>query len=237
LLGIKRNKYKPRNPLRVSDEQAAYYYKLLFSDDVLEYIFLWHDFAEQLEGVFGNKTKKTGAAGGASKTTHKASSKLNEWCKEAGINYSGMLAVIETRDELITDMLNMGLNPFYNGPNIPPYSYNLVGMLRKNTEEGMEEVRKIKKCIYEGYRFNLFALRSDLNYYSVHYKYKLAPSSKILSGVDVNRDGERVKPTYIIALNILLQESFYNKGMYEFSSSEVSVLDGFVDVDEEYLCE
>jgi hypothetical protein len=48
-IGIKRNKYVCQNPLNLTPEQADYYYKILFADEFVEYIFIWQEFMNAVD--------------------------------------------------------------------------------------------------------------------------------------------------------------------------------------------
>ena len=219
-LGINMRKYEPQNPLGVSTTLAYYYYRLLFADEFIEYLFIWHSFMS----VIGKTTKRRDA--------------LNVWAKKNGIRLVGMFYVIARRDEIIADMLAMGLNPYYNGLEMSPGSYDLVSILRRNLTEGMGEVRAIKHCIYDGYRFNLCTWNKKLHSYvnvDRHYKVETISKLQIPIGADATDTVEQRRPHYIIVSDVLLRESLSKPGMYVFTAGSVSVLDGFVNVDLSFL--
>ena len=217
-LGIKPHKYTPMNPLNVKDEQAFYYYKMLFRDDFVEFLFIWDSFMSVVETI--HKDKKT--------------DKLDKWAEDNKISLSGMFQIAELRDELISDLLTMGLDPYFNNLGLPRGSYNLVGILKKNLLEGMEEVRKIKQSIYEGYRFNLLIYNSIARSYTVnHTSMSINVNSKIVKAIKIN--DEYAVPKKIIVSSMMLGKSFTNPGVFELSGSDVSVMDGFVDIDINFL--
>lgn len=235
-IGINKRKYTPRNPLHVEATEASYYYRLLFSDEFVEYLFIWHDFMEVI-GKMGGQLEKSART---SKKKELAIGYLNKWVENNHFNIYGLMDVIELRDEVIGDMLTMGLNPYYNGLDMPRGSYNLVKLLQRNIQEGMEEIRKIKQCIYEGYRFNLCTWdKRKLSYINNHYQYPISVESKIvkpLAGeVRDDTDIRQKQPNKIIVSDVMLRPSFTRPGLYEFSGGDVSVLDGFVDIDASFL--
>jgi hypothetical protein len=131
-------------------------------------------------------------------------------------------------------MLTMGLNPYYNGLDLPTGTYNLTKILQRNVNEGMDEIIKIKKSIYEGYRFNVFVY-NDISklYINNYYHYPAVLNSKLIQYIN----GEFIQqhqPQKIIAGNILLRPNI-DSPTYEFNATDISVLDGFVDVDMEFL--
>ncbi len=234
-IGINKRKYKPRNPLMVSDSEALYYYRMLFCDEFIEFLFIWYDFMELFDKMGDQLERK------AIRTDKKQLSigYIENWAETNKFNLSGLYSVIELRDEVISDMLTAGLNPFYNGLELKKGSYNFVEILRKNINEGMEEVRKIKQCIYEGYRFNLClwndGLKAYVNYY---YHNSINIKSKILLPlVDEQKNDQNIKqirPQKIITNECTVM---YNpiSSRYEFLASVISVMDGFVDVDVDFL--
>ncbi len=286
-LGIKKNKYIPRNPLDVPASEVQMYYNLLVADEFIEYLFIWNDFmyfigdiADELHhAVVGKRIPKTsvtdvhdekdvfydsfsdmddsrsGTLGGkeprspkspsakkSSKKTNKSLvNKIYEWAELNKFNPDVLLNIIQTRDELITDLLNVGMNPFYNGYGKPRGQYNLTDILQNNLAEGMEEVRKIKKCIYEGYRMNLYIWNEPAKAYVSHLNHNAVTlDSKILKGVgrpdyEKHPDIQQTKPQKIIVSGVALRQSSTNKGMYEFIGADISVMDGFVEVDMDFL--
>jgi HrpA-like RNA helicase len=235
-LGIKKNKYVPRNPLSVSENESFLYYKMLFSDEFVEYIFIWHDFMKTVESV-GNQMETIYKS---KKKTTLSIHYVENWCKTNHFNIGGLYSIIELRDDILNDMLSMGLDPYYNGLNLPRGTYNLVDILNRNMEEGMEEIRKIKKSIYEGYRFNLLIWDARANSYISNYFHEpVSVYSKIINPLMAGSANDEVikqtKPQKIIVSNIVVIPSFKHQGLFEFSGGDVSVLDGFVDVDVDFL--
>jgi hypothetical protein len=144
-LGIKKKKYTPRNPLDVSKEIAFYNYKLLFADEFIEYIFIWNDFMNVI-GDAGDILKRNAKKPKIdSILKHNTLDNINKWCNDNAFKLDGFLKVIELRDEVIGDMMNMGINPYYNGLGLSRGKYNLTKILRNNIVEGIDEIKKIKR--------------------------------------------------------------------------------------------
>jgi HrpA-like RNA helicase len=234
-IGINKRKYVPRNPLSVGDTESYLYYKMLFADEFIEYLFIWDDFMKAI-GKIGNQMKNQ-----KKNTTNPVSTKyLENWCKENHFNIGGLYTVIDLRDQMINDMLGMGINPYYNGLKLNRGTYNLVNILNNNLSEGMNEIKKIKLCIYEGYRFNILIWNNSLKSYVNNYSHGLVEvDSKLIKPLTAefknDEDIIQIKPQKIIVSNIMVKPSFKNKGMYEFSGGDVSVLDGYVEVDINFL--
>jgi HrpA-like RNA helicase len=226
-IGIRFNQYKPRNPLGLKENIALYYYKILFADEFIEYLFIWNDFIKFIEGFNlldfkKNKIKNNLPA-------------LEEWCNENGFKIKGFFRIAELRDEIFSSLLTMGLNPWYNSLNLSRGSYNLVSILKKNLSDGMEEIKKIKNSIYEGYRFNLLIWNNTSKEY---IRYNIKIPIKVNSSLITPLYGDSIKqnrPKNIIIKSVFLKEKSFSKGVYEFSGDIVSVLDGFVNIDYDFL--
>ena len=243
-LDIKKNKYIPRNPLKVSDAKKNYYYSMVFCDEFVEYLFIWDEFMNEIKNVSAKikkialKTggKKSGGSLESRTTVTNIMQHLEKWCEENHFNYDTMMKISNARDEMITDLLNIGLNPFYNGLNIPKGKYSLPKILKDNLNEGLEEIRKIKQCIYEGYRLNLFIWNDGLKAYISNYgHYPVSLESKLLRPLRPDIDIKQLRPQKIIVSSALLGSSNTNKGMYEFVGADICILDGYVDVDVDFM--
>jgi hypothetical protein len=228
-LGINKRKYIPRNPMGVSITESYYNYKMLFQDEFIEYLFIWDDFMAAVAHI-GERAKYK-------HNTEISTEYLDNWAKTNKLNIGGLFSVVDNRDEIINDMISMGLNPFYNGMGLPNGTYNLKKILNRNMQEGIDEVQKIKKSIYEGYRFNLLIWKKSSKSYICEYSHiPVTVDSNLVKPFDIkNGHIEQTIPYRIISSAITLQSSFGKPGMFEFSASDISVLDGFVDVDETYL--
>lgn len=289
-IGIRRNKYTPRNPLELTPEESIYYNKLLFADEFVEYLFIWDDFMNAVENL-GDLLEKNIKN---NKKNIVTSTYLNTWCKENHFKLDGLLSVVEMRDEIITDMLTNGLNPYYNGLDIPRGTYNLVNILKRNLSEGMDEICKLKKSIYDGYRMNLCIWDDNIHLYKniwngigIHITSDIIkpilpeeriststgkswPNSIHKNGIplvkksddtlsteksgsgeksrnidDKNSNLSKVndlkdmikqnRPQKIIVSEIKLAPKLSDNTMYELVGSDVCVLDGYVDVDMDFL--
>jgi HrpA-like RNA helicase len=281
-LGIKKNKYKPRDPLRVGDKEAEIIYTKVIADELIEYLFIWDDFIQEVQRItdlikekkiIGGKDKKHYTPNEnfknhiklkdmieKNKLTHNIQSyakiglksnptiadqlfsKLNakperdsihdlleKWANKNRFDYESLLKITTYRDELLYYMLNIELNPYYNGLGLPRGKYNLVNIMRQNFSEGMDEIIKIKKCIYEGYRLNLLIYdEASKSYVSPYYGNKvLLDKNKILNPMLV----DKIPKNIITTKNTLM----YKTDSYVFTGGDVSVLDGFVDIDIDYI--
>ena len=139
--------------------------------------------------------------------------------------------VILYRDELIENFVSMGINPYYNGLNIKHTEYNLLNIFRQNLEEFIGEVKKIKQCIHDGYRFNLCLWDNQRKTYILHHR-NIPITIRSNVNTRMGDDAKQTNPNYIILSNIMLRENLKNPGMYELESSgAVSIMDSYVNID------
>lgn len=215
-----RNKinYKNINPLSDDKTQASYLNKILIADDFIEYLFVWYE----IQKIY--KSNKNDIF-----------EKLQQWCDEHNIIIHTVFNIIKMYDEVINGMVTSGLDINYGNQD----DRNVAETLIDNINEGIDKIRNIKKCIYDGYRFNLAKWNDEKKTY-IMLKNKIpitiySKTSKSLKNeVKDNTEYKQLQPLYIVVHNALIKKSFSNN-TYEFSGDFISVMDGFVDVDEEFL--
>ena len=230
-IGPFRNKYKPRNPFNVSEEEALSYYRYFVGDEFIEYIFIWNDFMKSIDKM-GESARR--------KSKKKLSVNfIKNWCKENGFRYRGLLRVIETRDEIIENLILLGINPYYNGLGLRRGTYNLTEIVRRNKKEGLEEIKKIKKCIYEGYRLNLSTWNPIIKKYVLDFKQipLTIKDSVLIKPVSASEEEiEQERPMKIIVSGIIIMPKPFDSNMYEYSVKDsISILDSFINIDEGFL--
>jgi hypothetical protein len=203
-LDINFSKYKPRNPLGV--KHVEYYYKVLFMDEFLEFVFLFNDILGAIES---NKD-------------------LEKFAYDNRVNYEGILKAISLRDEIIGDMVQMGINPYYNGLGLTRGKYNLVKLLNRDLAAGIEEIKKIKRCIYEGYRMNLCIYNEGIRAYQcITNMSTITLDSMLTKGI--KKDGVLIRPNRIIVGDIILRKTKYTHDSYLFMGNLISILDGYIE--------
>ena len=215
-VGINRRKYTPRNPLKVKKEAVDYYYRLFFGCELVEYLFIWDEFMATVDEV-GARLARSARL---DKKKALSSGHVEQWARKSGFNYDGLMMVVDMRDEIISDMLTMGLNPYYNGLGIPRGGYRLTRILQSNSQEGLDEVRAIKRCIYEGYRMNVFVWNDGARaYFNMHRHYPLVVETPLVAPLTV--DLEEVHQQLRRKLYVLI--FFYHFQELLLSYSKLSV--------------
>lgn len=186
-LNIKWGKYTPINYLGMSSNEMEYYYQFVIADELIEYLFIWEDI---------NPTK------------------LEQWCSERKISYQSISSIINLRDEVIEDLLSMGLNPFFN-------KMDLTKLMKKNLHEGLAEIYKMKKCIQEGYQLNILEWNDVLEGYVNRRYLKSVLDSKLIIPLKLDEDIQQQRPKKIIAAQLIIKPG---QDSYEFVGSGLSVI-------------
>jgi HrpA-like RNA helicase len=164
--------------------------------------------------------------------------KIKEFCDENKVNYLGLMTFIESRDDILRDFLfNMNMNPFANS------HINLDELLssyqsnEKLFEEFIEEVIKIKKCIYEGYKLNTATYDKELNEYISDYNGRIIKSdSYLLKNLPHLENGKQfmdTKPQRILYDSLIIKKNMSNNFEFQVSNA-VSVMSGYIDIDESF---
>lgn len=200
-----------------NNKEKAMYNRLAFYDDFIDFIWIWLNFMDEIDELLKKRKKIS--------LTY-----LTKYCDDNGLNLNALLKVSEARDETIAQFINIGLNPFYNGLDLVRGSYNLKKIINVNLEDGLEEIRKIKYCIMEGFRMNICTLQEDGTYQSELRKIKIDQiKSKLIKDLpDVSNLAQK-KPKVIVLASVVQMRT---RNFYEYSNAgPISVLDGYVDVD------
>ena len=145
------------------------------------------------------------------------------------------MTFLENRDEIMRDFLfNMNMNPFANSHiNI----YELLNTYNSNQnlfEESIEEIIKIKKCIYEGYKLNIATYDSDKKMYISNFNgHIIDTQSYLVKNLPYLENGKKfidMKPKYILYDSLTIKQNM--NGEYIFTvSNTISVISGYIDID------
>ncbi len=220
---FKGKNYKHRNPLKLKEREAVFYNSVVVADDFVDYLFIWYEFMEQLDKL-GKKMSVANIK------------KVEEWCDENDLKFASLMHVHKTRNDLMENFVQNGFDIFRNGLNLERGTYSLVEILKNNLREGLDEVKKIKKCLVEGFRFNLAVWDPKSNHYTLLRKsIPLKVDNQLVKMLLDPSQIEQNRPTMIVTEKLYIQKN-RDSGIYEFhAGAAISVLDGFVDVDAGFL--
>ena len=162
--------------------------------------------------------------------------KIKEWCFENDLNYRGLMMVHKVRNDLMENFVQHGFDIFRNGLRLDRGTYSLVNILKNNLNEGLVEIVKIKKCLAEGFRFNLAVWNQNANHYILmHKRIPIKVDNNLVKMLLDSTEVEQPRPKVILTDNIMLKQN-KKTSIFEFhSGSAISILDGFVDVDHRFL--
>lgn len=213
-----KKKYDYGSVFQKDEKQLIYYDKLFIADDFIQAIFIWNDFMEQVQVM---KKKLS--------INH-----VKTWCKENGLVYKGLLTIIEQRDDMIAAFIqSIGLDPFYNGSNLT--AYNLRDIFRTDFSMGLEEIRKLKSSIYEGFRLNMATWDNEKNSYFMDATHsRIRVYSDVVKELPRHASFIQRQPKKIIVRRLQMEENRFN-GLYQFVAERVSVMDGYIDIDETFI--
>ena len=161
--------------------------------------------------------------------------KIIEFCNENKIIYAALMNLIDIRDEIIKDLVfNMNLNPMVNNHiNL----YNLINTYNDNNNlfiESIDEIIKIKKCLYEGFKLNIAIYDDKSHNYIIHNTNKIINSnSYLIKNLPILASGKKFeinKPNVILFDSLLIKKNSETNN-YEYNiANSLSILSGYVNI-------
>lgn len=161
---------------------------------------------------------------------------IHDFCLENHINYNVLLNLIEVRDEIIKDLtFNINLNPISNAHiNLS----KLINFYSANNNmlfnEAIEEVIKIKKCIYEGFKFNIAIFNKESNNYIIkNTNIEINVNSYLTKNLPIFNSGKQFNvnkpPVIIFDSSIIKKNSDINNYQFYVANS-LSILSGYINI-------
>lgn len=229
-LDIYGNNFKPFNLLepKVTDADFDFYKKIVIGCEFTNFLLIWEHYSEFLGKMLVSLQKK--------KSNGFSVAKIKKWCEDRKIKYEGLLQITATRNEIIESLISLGINPYYNGLQLDKGTYNILKIIRENLDEGLGEIKKIKKCILDGYRFNLVVWDDTSKKYILRHR---NIPVQIIRNNTLDRMGDDAvqrNANFIIISSIMVRESQKNPGMFDFiSAGSISIMDQYLDIDLKFL--
>ena len=216
---------------KLTDDEYEFYYKILIGDEFIDYLFIWEMYSELLDTMMKDIKIKVEKG----KPYIFNISNVEQWCLDNKLIYEGMNKVALLRDEIIEDLINIGLNPYWNGLGVDRGTYSLLKLFRENLDECVSEVKKIKQCIIDGYRFNLLVWDNSIKKYILHHRnIPVFVKSNVLSRMGEN--AVQTNANFIVSSNIMLRQSQKDKDVFQFEhSGSISIMDAYLDIDLGFL--
>lgn len=192
--------------------------RLFISCEFIDFLLFFYKFQEIIE-LYKTNTRK-----------------IIEFCNENKIIYSALMNLIEIRDEIIKDLVfNINLNPMTNNHiNL----YKLLNTYNTNNNlfvESIEEIIKIKKCLYEGFKLNIAIYDELTKQYIIKHTNKIIHTNsylvKNLPILNSGKNFEITKPKIILFDSLLIKKNSETNN-YEYNiGNSISVLSGYVNID------
>ena len=147
---------------------------------------------------------------------------LKTWCTKAKMTYSGCMSFIQNRDNIIDKMITAKMDPFKGN-----------SLLDSSEVDFACIIKKIKHCIYDGYRMNTITLDPVSNKYkmgngTIVTTPKFFPPSKEFP------EFAKILPKIFICKGLSLKTN-HKLGNYNIVADKVSIMDSFVNVDNLFL--
>lgn len=165
--------------------------------------------------------------------TTKNIQKIEEWCLSHKVKYKEILNIVRIKDEIITNMIQkMNLNPYLN-------SNNLLELLNNeklySTNEFIDEIKKIKNCMYEGLKLNIATFDDTKNEYISNDNGSIIITNSYLTKnlpiLDTGAEFIQKKPYMILYDDIIMKYDNILKKYIFSPTNGISILDGYINID------
>ena len=217
---LKRSGGKEKDRPPTEDEAHYYRARLLISDDFIEALLAFEGFTRALVDADGDLAR------------------ILDWCVANGVDFENARRLAGTRDQVIEEALAAGINPFWGD------QYRLA---KTTSSTFLDTVVRLKQCIYAGLRLNLLTYDQKKNVYrtqrnravGIPRAYTDLAASR-LRGLGFDSASDSSKPRKIVTNQISLRPAKGDKRdkvpplLYRFRAGLVSVLDGYIGVDENF---
>lgn len=162
---------------------------------------------------------------------------LRDWCDSKGLNYIRLCKLTEAIDEVYWLMIEqLRINPVAQDNQSIDLYQTLKRSSDMNNTELVDSVIKLKKCIYEGYKNNLLIWSEKDNAFQTASGLNVTVPSKLVSQLSYQKLGaafEQDRPRLLVYKDLLTRQD--RMGKFAHEASLVSVMDGFVHVDIDFI--
>jgi HrpA-like RNA helicase len=229
--------FKLTNFLKSNDADFEFYNRILIADDFINCIFVWNIFQNFIQK---NMIDLTNDYLEKLNTTDKIEDKkilylrrIQQWCDDNDIIADGLIGMSSMRDGIIENMITIGLNPYKNSLGLPKNLYNLNKIIQGSLAEGLDEVKKLKHCIFEGFKSNIL-LRTKTGYISCLKNIPIKVKSPFISELN-EAAAEQPRPNSIVVDSYAFSQKFGSEQFEFLADGFVSVLDNYIDADDKFF--
>ena len=163
---------------------------------------------------------------------------LETWCQDKGLNYYKLCSITESIDEVYWQMLvQIKINPLHRSTQQSELYQTLKRSSDINNTELVDSVIKLKQCIYEGYKNNILIWNEEENSFQTSSGLNVSVLSKIASRLSYQKLGasfDQDKPKILIYKELITRQD-PKTGKFVHEASMISTMDGFVQVDINFL--
>ena len=156
---------------------------------------------------------------------------IHQFCINNHIIYSELMKLIEIRDEIIKDLtFNMNLNPMTNN------HINLSALLNSSNtfNEAVEMIINIKKCLYDGFKFNIAIYNKELNKYIIkNTQFEINTNSYLTKNLPILESGKKFeinKPPVILFDSSIIKNNPEINNYQFYIANSISVLSGYINI-------
>lgn len=156
---------------------------------------------------------------------------IQQFCIDNHIIYSELMKLIEVRDEIIKDLaFNMNLNPMTNNHIKLPILLNSPNTFY----EAIETIIKIKKCLYDGFKYNIAIYNKELNKYIIkNTPFEINTNSYLTKNLPILESGKQFeinKPPVILFDSSIIKNNPEINNYQFYVANSISVLSGYINI-------
>ena len=190
----------------------------IFTDDLLELIYLYNNFKYFISNLLQEECSNT--------NNNKVDllSEVQKWCTNKNVNYNKFIMFLEKRDNIFEKFVKLGMDPYYNKLNIKNKLKTLNQLIYSDIFIAIEEIKKIKRCIFDGFYNNLVFLK-DKKYYLKKFNFPIIINSKIM----ISKKFIENKPRILVATNLAFR---FDNGEFRLMASSMSPMDCYINIDD-----
>lgn len=156
---------------------------------------------------------------------------IQQFCIDNHIIYNEFMNLIDMRDEIIKDLtFNMNLNPMTNN------HIQLSALLNSSNtfNEGIESIINIKKCLYEGFKFNIAIYNKEKNKYIIkNTSFEINTNSYLTKNLPILESGKKFeinKPPIILFDSSIIKKNPEINNYQFYTANSISVLSGYINI-------
>jgi len=152
---------------------------------------------------------------------------LQDWCEEYDIAFGAVIDFLTIREDIIEQIVSIGLNPFLH-----------KSVFSAIEDDFINEVTKIKYCIYESFRLNMLTLKDGV-YYTDNGAPVVTPALFQKKDLRLAEEmqyefGLQSKPKYLVHSGLTYKMNRASS-TYDLAADRVSMMDGYVRVDHSFV--